>query len=233
MRSRHSRFSQVSRRAFVSGASLTALAGLAACSGSDTALTETPAPTTPAESTSTAPNAGASTAPASGSSSEPPAATQSSQSGAALPASARLDVTFTVAAASSGGGGRGGARNPYVAVWVETTDGTLVQTISLWHLAGENDRWLSDLRAWYTASGGTETNSSATRAAGSYTVAWDLTDTSGAKVAAGDYVLCIEGAREHGSYELIQQPITLGSAAADGTLEPSNDIEAAAWKYSV
>ncbi len=207
-----SRYSRVSRRAFLGGAaSLTALTGLAAC-GQDDALTS---------------SSQGSAADASGQA----GGTATAASGTGLPASAALTVDFTVTASTTGG--KHGVRNPYIAVWVETPDEEYVQTISMWHLTGKEDKWLSDLKAWYEASGGSTTNSGATRAAGSYTVKWDLKDAKGAAVPAGEYVLYLEGVREEGAYELLKSTITLGSSAAKGTFTPENDITAASWSYTV
>jgi hypothetical protein len=111
-----------------------------------------------------------------------------------------MTIGFTYSADSSGGGGGPGGgmvRNPYIAVWVEDSSGALVKTVSLWHLQNGRDRWLSELSQWYQAAGGVETNSSATRAAGSYTVVWDLTDLNGAAVKDGTYTVCIEIGRAH------------------------------------
>ena len=217
-----SRFSAVSRRAFLGGASAVTVLGLAAC-GDDSALS-------PSSSTGSATSSSTSSATSSDAATSSSTSTESS-SATGDAATGSLEVSFTISGSSSGGG-PGGARNPYVAVWVEDADGALVQTLALWHLSGGNDRWLADLRAWYEASGGTETNSGATRADGSYTVGWDLTDSSGATVTAGEYTLSIEGAREHGSYELVQQSVTIGGDAAEGQLEASNDLTAASWKYT-
>ncbi len=210
-----SRFSRVSRRAFVTGsASLAAIAGLSACADDSALTSESPA-------TDTATTGGSSDT--SAASSPAASASENSSSAPAESATGRLGVTFTVAS---------GNRNPYVAVWVETTSGEFVQTVSLWHLTREEDRWLSDLKAWYQASGGAETNTGATRAGGTYTVEWDLTNASGTAVPAGDYVVYIEGVREHGEYELLESKITLGGNAASGTFTDVNDITDASWSYT-
>ncbi len=131
-------------------------------------------------------------------------------------AGAAVTVAFTYqATAASGGGGKGGgpARNPYIAVWVEDAAGKLVKTLSLWHLQGR-DNWLNELKRWYQVSGGKDTGSSATRAAGTYQVAWDLTDLNGAKVSPGSFYLCVEAAREHGPYSLVRQQVSLAKAGA-------------------
>lgn len=139
-----------------------------------------------------------------------------------------LEVTFTYEASASGGG-RGGARNPYIAVWVEDADGNLVDTISVWYRSGKGDRWLNELRRWYSASdrGADVTMSGATRVAGTYTVAWDGTDLDGNPVPAGDYTLVIESAREHGPYSLTSAPLTVGDGPVAITLPDDGEIMAA------
>lgn len=143
-------------------------------------------------------------------------------------------IGFTYAADStSGGGGPGGGmvRNPYIAVWIENSAGALVKTVSLWHLQNGQDRWLSELAQWYQASGGVETNSSATRAPGSYTVAWDLTDASGAAVKDGTYTVCIEALREHGSYSLATGDVAVKGKAVSTTLADNVELSAITVKY--
>lgn len=154
-----------------------------------------------------------------------------------LPGTARLSVTFTYEAASTGageGGRRGGmVRNPYIAVWVEDAAAELVATVALWHLQGGEDRWLTDLTAWYDASGGVETVSSATRTPGTYTVAWDCTDDSGRRVPPGEYRLYIESAREHGPYQIVDHALALGGTGQEWALQPSGEIVAASAAYTV
>ncbi len=129
-------------------------------------------------------------------------------------------------------GGPGPARNPYIAVWIEDTNEELVSTVSLWHLQ-QNERWLGELKRWYTVSGGYETNTSATKVAGSYTVKWDGVGREGTRVAAGDYFVCIEAAREHGPYGLIREPITLGTQPLQKTLTAVEELTAASVTYTV
>ncbi|MCB0913161.1 MAG: DUF2271 domain-containing protein [Propionibacteriaceae bacterium] len=220
-----SRFSRVSRRAVLQGLSASALLGLAGCSTNDAQVLA------PSGAASTA---AATTAPAS----TAPAATVSASAG-------ELAIGFTYAAdttADSGGmgGGKGGGRgpgggmvrNPYIAVWVEDTDGALVKTISLWHLQNGQDRWLSELHRWYAASDGVDTDSGATRAAGSYTVAWDLTDSDGKAVSDGTYVLCIEATREHGPYSLVTGDLTLKGKALQQDLDASGELSQISVDYT-
>ena len=142
---------------------------------------------------------------------------------AALPAGSEMVIRFSYAASS--GGGR--VRNPYVAVWLEDGDGELVKTVALWFLQTQKGtRWLSDLRRWTSIDGSSasvDTISSATRTPGDYAVVWDGTDTDGQMVAAGEYYVCIESAREHGPYSLIREAVTV--ANSDMTLALADDGE--------
>jgi hypothetical protein len=104
---------------------------------------------------------------------------------------------------------------PYVAIWIEDKDGKPVRTISLWvQTTRRGPKWIPDLRRWYRgeqdrakANGGdlVATTSSATREAGHYTIVWDGKNDKGAYVEQGEYYICIEAAREHGTYQLIRE----------------------------
>lgn len=222
--STESRYAEVSRRAMLKGLGVAAAAGaLAGCSNKDdqvfvssptdssidTATSTPPAPEGPGTSAAAPVPAGA--------------------TGAPLAATARLTVEFTFA--TTGEGGRGPARNPYIAVWVENAGEELVHTLAIWHMQ-QNERWLHELKRWYTVSGGFEVNTGPTRVPGSYTVEWDGTGRDG-RVTSGGYFICIEAAREHGPYELIREPIELGASPMRKTLAPSNELTAAAVSYTV
>ncbi|MGE0877273.1 MAG: DUF2271 domain-containing protein [Acidimicrobiia bacterium] len=150
----------------------------------------------------------------------------------AVPAGAKLTVDFTFAAA---GGGR--VNNPFVAVWIENEAGALVDTIAVWYNPPKGQRWLPDLRRFYSTSKGGGPNlatvTSATRVPGSYSVVWDATDLNAALVARGTYFVCIEAAREHGPYELIRQQISLADKSFTTALTPNGELTAAAVKFDV
>jgi hypothetical protein len=130
----------------------------------------------------------------------------------------------------SSGGGMG--RNPYMAVWVEDADGNFVKTIALYHKAN-GDNWLNSLSSWYAASGATDTTTSGTVPAGSFTATWDGTTASGERAAQGDYYICIESAVEHGSESLVREKVTFGTSATQTTLTANGQITAAAVDYTV
>lgn len=136
--------------------------------------------------------------------------------------------------------GQGGYRRPYVAIWIEDKEGSPVRTLELWfQQGGRGMRWLRDLRAWVRgeslrklADGGdlSATVSSPTRNPGKYSVVWDGKDDQKKPVTQGEYYVCVEAAREHGSYQLIRKsfPITnkLLKAELGGNIEiKSADIE--------
>lgn len=122
-------------------------------------------------------------------------------------------------------------RNPYIAVWVENSAGKLVKTVSLWHLQNGQDRWLSELYRWYAASSGVDTVSGATRAAGSYTVSWDLTDADGKAVSDGTYTICIEATREHGAYSLVTGKVAVKGKAISQKFDDSSELSAVSVSY--
>ena len=219
-----SRFAVVSRRTALSGALGAALLAVAGCGNDDSALSGgASGATSPA--TTPSPRAGLPSAAASSASST------EAKSGSSLPASAKLSVSFTFAAASSGGP----MRNPYVAVWIENSVGELVKTVALWHEdRGGQDRWLSEMKA-FSALGAADaqTVSSATRQPGSYAVEWDGSTLEGGRATAGTYQLFVEAAREHGPYEIVQQEVSLGSKAATFALTPSGELTEASAAYAL
>jgi hypothetical protein len=125
---------------------------------------------------------------------------------------------------------------PYIAVWIEDAAGELLETVSLWYEQGRRGaRWLDHLNRWYevdlarqTAGGidAAATISSATRAPGSYVVAWDGL-VHGEAAEAGDYFVCVEAAREEGPYSLIRQPFTLAGSLAETALPDDGELSAA------
>lgn len=123
-------------------------------------------------------------------------------------------------------------RRPYVAVWVEDEDRFPVRTIALWY---GRDRWLPDLRNWYrddqlrSRTLGTQiagSISSATRPPGQYALKWDGKDDEGHPVKPAKYTLCIEAAREHGSYQVLRQEIDLTAGPRQFTLAPGSELGA-------
>ena len=135
-----------------------------------------------------------------------------------------LSVSFTTSASSTGQYER-----PYVAVWIENASGVPVRTLGLWMLnTSRGVRYLSHLRRWVNAaqSAGTltGTQTSPTRMAGTYTLVWDGKDDKKVPLPQGDYVLCIESARQEGPYSLLQEKISIGAVLFKKTLTSSGEL---------
>lgn len=147
-----------------------------------------------------------------------------------------LAVTFVLPQPQ---GGR--YHRPYVAVWMEDPSGHAVRTLSLWvNRGGRGPRYFHELRRWFSAeqadqtAGGPDivsTISSATRMAGSYSVTWNGRDDQGRVVDQGAYRLCIEAAREHGSYGLMQHDLELASTPKAADLPGNNEVASARVEY--
>lgn len=132
----------------------------------------------------------------------------------------------------------GMTRRPYVVVWVEDREKNPVRTISLWY---QKDRWLRDLRLWFTTNGSHFTGeenkanmssiSSATRSPGKYSVKWDGKDDKGNYVKPGRYTVYIEAAREHGTYQIISQEMNFSGTPAHVTAPGNVEIASASFDY--
>jgi thiamine biosynthesis lipoprotein ApbE len=131
----------------------------------------------------------------------------------------------------------GGARRPYVAVWIADKDKFPVRTLALWY---EKPRWLPDLRAWYRddrmramAEGSdiTASVSSATRPSGKYTLKWDGKDNAGKPVKPGKYTVLIEAAREHGTYQIMRQEVEFDGQPKQFQLPGNQEIASATIDY--
>jgi hypothetical protein len=130
-----------------------------------------------------------------------------------------------------------GSRRPYVAVWIEDKDHFPLRTVNVWF---DKYKYLNELRAWYrgdrlrAVTEGKElidSVSSATRAPGKYTLKWDGKDNQGKYVAAGNYTVLIEAAREHGTYQLIRQDMTFAEMPRHVDLPGGTEISAASLDY--
>lgn len=152
--------------------------------------------------------------------------------GAVFPADAEVEIGFTYAASSTGR-----VNNPYIAVWVEDTDGNLVRTVSVWfEQSQKGTRWLRDLRQWAALAADVEIDSTvtgATRAPGEYSLVWDGTDDAGNPVAQGQYVLLIESAREHGPYQTTSATITVSDEGFAVTMPDDGELVGASATMTV
>lgn len=237
--SRYWQTTKRTRRQVLWGATTAAFSGvIAACSGSDSS-TLTRSSTAATAGSSAAPTSAAATAPPATVAVTAPAATAASTApsstappstspvptevaetapaaatGGNFVAGQQLDVAFTYVAASTSRR----VHNPYIAVWVEDADGTMVRTVGISVLLGKGLKWLRDLRQWYRADQGRidaggadtlETISSPTRQPGAWEFSWDGSNDVGQPVPLGSYKLFIEAAMEKGPYDLIEYDLVL------------------------
>ncbi|MEL7266006.1 MAG: DUF2271 domain-containing protein [Planctomycetota bacterium] len=134
-------------------------------------------------------------------------------------------------------------RKPYLAVWLEDEDGFPVKTATLWWQTQQpGPRWHRDLTRWYRNNRirkiAEKTNlvdgiSGATRGPGNYQTHFDGTDNAGDPLPSGTYTLCLEAARENGTYKIIRQRVQLGTKAIEKTkLKGNIEIPEASFSYT-
>jgi len=133
-------------------------------------------------------------------------------------------------------------RRPYVAVWVEDKAGFPVRTLALWVSFGGAGpfQWLPDLKRWYKGDRDRKlvekkeiifTVSRPTRQPGKYTVIWDGKDNNGRQLSGGVYTVCIEAAREHGTYQSIRKQVNLADRPFTEELKGNVEIKSASIEY--
>ena len=126
----------------------------------------------------------------------------------------------------------GGARRPYVAVWIEDEAHKPVRRLALWY---RKPRWLPDLRSFSDAQRETPIDlmsiASATRSAGNYSLIWDGKNDKGDFVALGNYTVYIEAAREHGTYQLMKQTMKFDGKAKSQALPGNEEVSGANLVY--
>jgi len=125
----------------------------------------------------------------------------------------------------------GNSHRPFAAIWVENEAKTSVRNLALWY---NKTKWIPDLKNWYRINGSKFTAdktpyasvTGATRNPGKYTIKWDGKDDKGNFVPQGKYTIMIETSKEHGTDEIIRQPLELKKAAKKttnaGNVEISN-----------
>lgn len=103
---------------------------------------------------------------------------------------------------------------PYVAIWIEGPDQS-VSNLAVWYDTklkdAEGTKWLKDMRQWWRRSGRELTMpvdgvTGATRAPGEHRVVFTEGKAPMPKLAAGQYQLVVEAAREVGGRELLRVP---------------------------
>jgi len=133
-------------------------------------------------------------------------------------------------------------RRPYLAVWLEDADGFPVKTATLWMQTEQpGPRWHRDLTRWYRndrmrkiveKTDLVDGISGATRGPGDYETHFDGTDNQGEPLPPGKYTLCLEAARENGTYKIIRKPIEWGSQPIAKTdLKGNLEIPQAAFEF--
>lgn len=125
----------------------------------------------------------------------------------------------------------GNSHRPFAAIWVENDKRESVRNLALWY---NKPKWIPDLRNWYRINGerfkadkeNYASVTGATRNPGKYTVKWDGKDDNGNYVPQGTYTVIIETSKEHGTDEILRQPIELKKSAQKinnaGNVEISN-----------
>lgn len=147
-----------------------------------------------------------------------------------------LEVKFEIIQA------RGGRyRKPYVAVWVEDSDGFPVKTLALWVQAGgPGPRWIPDLKRWYRSdrvralvdpADLVETLAEPSHRPAEYKLVWNGTDNQGEIVKPGEYTIYIEAVREHGTYQLMRARMDLADEGAMVELEDNEEVAGASVEY--
>lgn len=128
----------------------------------------------------------------------------------------------------------GGARRPYVAIWIEDEQHKAVRRLALWY---RKPRWLPDLRSFSDAQRETPIDlmsiASATRSAGNYSLIWDGKNDKGDYVSLGNYTVYIEVAREHGTYQLMKQAMKFDGKGKSQALSGNEEISGANLVYKV
>jgi hypothetical protein len=105
---------------------------------------------------------------------------------------------------------------PYIALWLEKADGGQVTQLAVWYDQKKKDnggtKWLKDLRQWWRKGGRDlavplDAVTSATRAPGLHNLTYVGGKAPIDKLAAGDYTLFVEAAREGGGREVVRLPL--------------------------
>jgi hypothetical protein len=145
------------------------------------------------------------------------------QQAAAQQTAPTLEVTFTYTRQS------GSASNQF-AVWIEDTQGKYIKTLNVtkWTSNGGYSKRPATIPVWVKKADPSKLTkaqidaiSAATPQTGTVTCAWDGTDSKGAALPTGDYVLVIEGTLRWENQVYYRAPISLGK----GAMTPKVNVE--------
>lgn len=120
---------------------------------------------------------------------------------------------------------------PYVAVWLEGADQKVIGNLSVWYDLKKKEnggaKWLPDLRQWWRKGGRdlqvpVDGVTGATRGPGEHALDFNAAKAPLDKLAAGEYQLVVEAAREDGGREVVRVPFTWSPQASTkaGSIEP-------------
>jgi len=104
---------------------------------------------------------------------------------------------------------------PYVAAWIERPDASVATTLTVWYDVkmrdGGGTKWLKDMRQWWRRTGRElempiDGVSSPTRPVGKHQLEFTEGSNPLTQLAAGEYKLVVEAAREVGGREVVSIP---------------------------
>jgi len=116
---------------------------------------------------------------------------------------------------------------PYVASWIENSQGKPVRTLLLWR---EKAKWLKDIRRWWRKIGKKDAElvdsiTSATRITGKYSLSFLAQNDKKKSLQQGQYTLFIEVVRENGGRAMIRQPFSLNGKEEAFILAATNETD--------
>lgn len=121
---------------------------------------------------------------------------------------------------------------PYLAIWIEdSSNKTAANLVVLYDMKLKNkegEDWLKDMRQWWRKGGRSLTMpvdgvSGATKGPGKHQFNFEVGQAPLAKLAAGDYTLRVEAAREVGGRELLNIPFSWPVTSAQTLSEQGNN----------
>ena len=122
-------------------------------------------------------------------------------------------------------------RRPYVAVWAEDANGSLVRNIEAW---ANKQKYLPDLDDWWKINGRTYSSISMTkptRDPGRYRLVWNGLDDRGRPVPPGTYQIIVETNREHGNHYRRSTSVLCGPKPSSASLPGTPEFETVAIEY--